>query len=94
MGRKPNYYNQVLDLLRELHTKYPSFNLCRHMATSLHGYHDIWGVPDKELLYALEKYKIQLELDETPITEGKQLKKIEEDAMHLSLDDLLEESED
>lgn len=92
MGRKPNYYNQITDVLKELHSLYPTFNMARHISTALDGYKDIWGVPDKALLDALQKYKLQLELYESPITEGKQLQKIIDDGMDLS--DVLEESEE
>jgi len=35
----------------------------RHLATSLYGYRDTWGLTDKEFLYALTKYKGELEMD-------------------------------
>ncbi len=92
MGRKPNYYNQIVDILKELRIKYPTFNMARHIATALDGYQDIWGVPDSEFLAALQKYKIETELYESPITEGKQLDKILEDAMDLST--ILDEEEE
>lgn len=91
MGRKPNYYNQILEVLKELHITYPSFNMARHITTALDDYTDIWGVPDKEFLSALQKYKIQLELYESPLTEGKQLDRIIEDGLHL--EDILDEEQ-
>ena len=92
MGRKPNNYNEIIHVLQELHKQYPTFNMARHITTALDGYSDIWGVPDKEFLVALEKYKIQQELYESPITEGKQLQKIIDDGMNL--EDVLEENEE
>lgn len=56
-------YNQVLNILKELNKRHPHFNMGRHLSTALDGYGDIWGLSDKELSYALEKYKTQLEMD-------------------------------
>jgi len=63
MSRKANMYNQVLNVLKELHKTHPHFNMGRHLSTALDGYGDVWGVTDKELLYALEKYKNELEFN-------------------------------
>jgi hypothetical protein len=35
----------------------------RHLATALDGYGDTWGLTDREFLYALTKYKGELEMD-------------------------------
>lgn len=92
MGRKPNTYNQILEVLRELHTLYPSFNMGRHLATALEDYQDFWGIPDTELLYALQKYKANLEFNEVPIASDNDIEKIIKDGMDLS--NVVEESED
>ena len=41
----------------------------RHLSTALDGYGDTWGLTDKEIAYALYKYRSQLEMD-VPHTEG------------------------
>lgn len=63
MSRKPSPYNQCLNLLHQLHKKFPSYNMGRHISTALDGYGDVWGLTDKELLFALEKYSTELEID-------------------------------
>jgi hypothetical protein len=35
----------------------------RHIATALDGYPDVWGLTDRELLFALNKYIIELDMD-------------------------------
>jgi hypothetical protein len=35
----------------------------RHLSTALADYGDFWGISDKELLFALTKYKSQLDMD-------------------------------
>jgi hypothetical protein len=95
MGRKPNNYNQILLLLQELHQYYPSFNMGRHLATALADYPDYWGITDKELLFALTKYKAQMEYDyPTPIAEDNEVARILEEGKKLKgLSSLLDEDE-
>jgi len=62
----------------------------RHLATALDEYGDMWGLTDKEILFALEKYKSQLELD-VPHTDETELDQIIKDGMNL--DDILKEQD-
>ena len=80
--RKPSHYSQILAVLQQLHAAYPTYNMGRHLATALDGYGDAWGLTDKEILFALEKYKSELELD-VPHTDEKELDQIIKDGMNL-----------
>ncbi len=93
MGRKPNNYNHVIQTLQDLHKLYPNYTMCMHLATALDGYRDIWGITDKELLFALDKYKAQLDM-EPPHAEGDELNKIIEEGMNLSMSNLLGEDDE
>ena len=62
----------------------------RHIATALDEYGDVWGLSDRELLFALEKYKAELDLD-VPHTDEKELDQIIKDAMNL--EDILKEED-
>ena len=88
--RKASYYSQVLTILQQLHAAYPNYNMGRHLATALDEYGDMWGLTDKEILFALEKYKSQLELD-IPHTDENELDQIIKDGMNL--DDILKEQD-
>lgn len=88
--RKASYYSQILQLLQQLHSAYPTYNLGRHLATALDGYGDVWGLTDKEILFALEKYKSELDLD-IPHTDETELDQIIRDGMNL--DDILKEQD-
>lgn len=88
--RKASYYSQTLTILQQLHAAYPQYNMGRHLATALDEYGDIWGLTDKEMLFALEKYKSQLELD-VPHTDENELDQIIKDGMNL--DDILKEQD-
>lgn len=78
--KKPSYFNQCIKLLQEIHKDYPSHDLSSHIATALADYRDIWGIPDKEFLFALEKYKSELEFNTVP---EKELDRIIKDGENL-----------
>lgn len=61
MSKKPNYFRQTVKLLEELHKSHPSFSMGRHLSSALSDYGDCWGMSDKELAFALEKYQAQLD---------------------------------
>lgn len=60
---KKDCYGEILNVLKELHKAHPNYNMGRHLSTALDGYGDIWGLSNKELLFALRKYKAELEMD-------------------------------
>jgi len=79
--KKPNYYQQILHVLENLHKAHPTYNIGRHISTALDGYDDIWGVTDKEFLFALEKYELALNMDVDHDQE--EIDKIIKDGMNL-----------
>ncbi len=87
--RKPNFYNQILTIFTELHKSYPTYNLGRHLSTALSDYGDLWAVSDKEILYALEKYQAELDMNVVP---EEDVEKILKDG--IDLDNILKEEED
>ena len=88
---KPTEYEQILSVLIELKETFPSYNLGRHLDTALNEYKDIWGMTDKEMLYALSKYKSQLTMD-VPHPDESEIEKIVRDGMNL--DTILQEDEE
>lgn len=88
---KPTAYEQILSVLIELKETFPSYNLGRHLDTALNEYKDIWGMTDKEMLYALSKYKSQLTMD-VPHPDESEIEKIVRDGMNL--DTILQEDEE
>jgi hypothetical protein len=89
--KKPNHFNQITAVLQDLHSSYPSYNLGRHLSTALDEYGDLWGVTDKEMLFALTKYKNQLDMD-IPHTDDSEIDKIIKEG--LDLDNLFKEETD
>jgi hypothetical protein len=90
MSRKPTDYSKITKLLQELHTSYPNYNMGRHISTALSDYGDFWGISDKEMLFALKKYKSQLDMD-VPHSDDKEIDDIIKQAM--DLDNILKEED-
>ena len=90
MKKSPNYYNKVLHILQELHKDFPTYNLGRHLATALADYGDIWGMTDKEIAFALDKYKSEIEMD-VPHPDESEIDRIIKEGM--DLDNILKEED-
>jgi hypothetical protein len=88
---KKNHYKEVIHILEELHKNFPTYNVGRHLATALDGYGDIWGITDKELAFALSKYKAEIEMD-VPHTDESELDRIIKEGM--DLDNILKEEDE
>jgi hypothetical protein len=82
MQKGPNYYRQIIKALERLQKAHPTYNIGRHIATALDGYTDVWGVTDKEFLFALQKYEIELNMDYSHVDE-KEIEDIIKDGMNL-----------
>lgn len=81
MGKKVTDYAQVIKLLIDLKKEYPTYTVGQHIATALGDYGDIWSVTDKEVAFALEKYKTELEFN---IVSDQEVDKIVKDAQDLT----------
>jgi len=88
--RRASYYSQVLGILQALHRAYPHYNIGKHLSTALDGYGDMWGITDREILFALEKYKAQLEMD-IPHTDDDEIDQIIKEGMNL--EDILKDQD-
>ncbi len=82
--RKASDSSKVINLLSKLHTKYPTYNLARHISTAVSDYGDIWGMTDRELLFALSKYATTLDMDSSPIEDDAYVDRIVKEGMDLS----------
>lgn len=91
MTKKPNHYRQIIKALERLNKSHPTYNIGRHIATALDGYSDLWGVSDKEFLFALQKYEIELNMDH-PHVDEEEIDEIIKDGMNLGR--IFEEDED
>lgn len=89
MKSKKDMYAQALHILQVLRVEHPSYSLGQHLATALSDYGDIWGLTDKEIVFALEKYRTELDLN---IVSDAEVARIVKDAENL--DTLFQEEED
>ena len=80
--KKTNHHSKIIKLLQELHSSYPNYTMGRHISTALSDYGDFWGITDQEFLFALTKYKSQLEMD-VPHSDEKEIDEIIKQAMDL-----------
>lgn len=87
-----NYYGECLSLLSKLHQEHPTFSLGRHISTALEEYGDVWGISNKEMLFALQKYQTTIELEDSSLSHEDYVDKIVRDGM--DLDNILKEEED
>lgn len=88
MGKKLSNYDGAIQLLVQLKKQHPTYTLGQHLSMALGDYGDIWGVTDKEIMFALEKYRAELESNLAPEEE---VDKIIRDAQNL--DKLFEEED-
>ena len=88
--KTPNYYRQIIQTLVRLQKAYPTYNMGRHISTALDEYSDVWGVSDREFLYAIQKYEIELNID-GPHIDDEEIEEIIKDGMNL--DNIFEEEE-
>ena len=75
-------YQQTLKILDDLQKAFPTYNMGKHLATALYEYKDIWGMTDREMVYALSKYKAEL-MQDIPHLDGLEIDKIIKDGMNL-----------
>ena len=87
---KKDQYQKALHILQELHKDFPTYNLGRHLATALADYGDIWGMTDKEIAFALDKYKSEIEMD-VPHPDESEIDRIIKEGM--DLDNILKEED-
>ena len=90
---KKNIYKSILEKLLDLKKEHPSYNFGRHISLAFAEYGDVWGMTDKEALFALEKYETELGLDsEDKIASPEYMEKLMKDVE--DFDNILNEEED
>jgi hypothetical protein len=78
--REINYHRKIIQILERLHKAHPTYNVGKHLSTALDG-SDMWGIFDKEMFMALQKYEIELNMD---VDYEKDIEDIIKDGMNLN----------
>lgn len=91
-NKKTNFFKKVISQLQELHNQYPNQTIATHLSTALQDYGNIWGLSDKELSFAIEKYELELEINN--FVPDKDLDKIIEEGKNLEKIDLYNDNSD
>jgi hypothetical protein len=79
-------YHKILKTLGELKKSHPTYNLGKHLSTSLDDIElkHLWGMSDEFLLNQIKKYQTSLDMD-IPHDDDSDIDKILKDAMHLDI---------
>lgn len=93
MSKNTDYTKRFIELILELKSAYPTYSLGRHLDTALADYGSLWDTSEKEICFALEKYKAELDMDMQHVVSDDYLKDIMEDAEHLFDEDNREEED-
>jgi hypothetical protein len=83
---KATYFAQIIDVLKSLKVKYPNQGVGQHLSMALAEYPNYWGMSDKEFLFAIQKYKF--ELDENVIPPEQEIEQLVKESS--SIEDLRE----
>lgn len=90
MKHKVDYTKSITTLLTGLKRKFPHTELSVHLSGALDEYDGkFWGLSDKELFNALDKYAEGRAIEDSP----EELEKIFQDAMNLNNESYNEEDE-
>lgn len=96
-SNKSDPKKQFIEILSDLFKSYPNQDMSLHLAIMLDGI-NFEGLSDKELVYIIDKYKCEKDLDMTPSYVSKDVQRILEDTDKLfnsiSLEDEDEEDWD
>ena len=89
---KKDNFQSILQKLEELHKDHPSYSYGSIHSIAFSDYGDIWGITDKESLFALEKYEAELSLDQDKIASKDYMDKLYKDVENF--DDILDEEDE
>lgn len=89
---KQDSFQLVTHKLNQLHKEHPSYGFGRIISIAFSEYGDIWGLTNKEALFALEKYEAELALDEDKIASPEYMDKLFKDVANFN--HILDEEED
>lgn len=89
---RKNDYKAIVDKLLELKKEHPTYNFGRHISLAFAEYGDIWGLSDKEALFALEKYEVEINMDSDKIASTEYMDKLFKDVE--DFDNILNEEDD
>lgn len=89
MKHNNEYFKGIINILKELNTKYPNQGIARHLHDATLEHKNLWGLDDKELHFSLVRYKQELDFN---IVDDKEINEILKDGM--DLDSILSDEQD
>lgn len=88
--KQVKYGSKIVDVLKRIVKNYPQQSLTSHLSIALQDYLNLDIISDKELLYLLEKYECEKELDLNPTD----INKVIDEGLNLDINDLYDETDD
>lgn len=85
MKNNNEHFKGIVSILKELNKAYPNQGTARHLHEATLGYKNLWGLEDKELHFALTKYKAELDLN---IVDESEVEEIFKDGLSLTEDNI------
>ena len=82
---------KIIEKLEELSKDHPTFSFGRHISMAFAEYGDIWGLSNKECLFALDKYQAELDMGDDRIATPQYMEKLYKDVENF--DDILNEED-
>lgn len=93
MNTKKDGFQLIINQLSELHKEHQKYCFGKIISMAFADYTDVWGITDKEALFALEKFKTELDLDLTDqIASPEYMEKLYKDVNNF--DNILNEEEE
>lgn len=89
---KRDEFQNVTKKLEEIHKSHPTYSFGAIISIAFSEYGDIWGITNKESLFALTKYESELELDSDNIASADYISRLVKDIENF--DHILDEEED
>lgn len=91
--RQKNYKSEILSTIKEIFKKFPNQLVSTHLSLAFSDYASIDGISDKEILFLLDKYKYEKELD-IEIQHDASIDRIIEEGQNLSITNLYDIDEE
>lgn len=85
MKKNNEHFRDIVTILKELNKNYPNQGIARHIHEATLEYGNLWGLADKDLHFALTKYKAELDLN---VVDPLEVDAILKDAMSLNEDSI------
>lgn len=94
MKREKDYWKEFAKTFSEIHKQFPELRIGQVYSLAFSEYRDTFHTSDREMCYALNKHKTELELNVQDVAPEEYIDKIIEDANNHLFEGIGEDEED